>query len=105
MKSPALRMTLCPKERRSELERVKGSERTQAQQAGGQFLDRRDIDDHVAGRDEMVHAPLGEARAVLSRICSRASLRNADTTSTDVRVQRTISESAASQPSARGKDS
>ena len=47
------------------MKRVKGPERVDAQQAGGQPLDHGNVDDHVAGPDEMIQAPLGDARAGL----------------------------------------
>ena len=89
-------MSLCPKESSSELESIERSELMEAQHADCLPLDSGDVDDHVAGPDELVQAPLGDTRAVFFEgLLARTSLRNADTTSTDVSVHRTISGSSA----------
>ena len=57
-------MTLCPQESSSELESIERSELMEAKQADCLLLDSGDIDDHVAGPDELVQAPLGDTPTV-----------------------------------------
>ena len=64
VKCPPFRMTLCPKESSSELESIERSELMEAQHADCLPLDSGDVDDHVAGPDELVQAPLGDTPAV-----------------------------------------
>jgi hypothetical protein len=64
VKCAPFRMTLCPEESSPELESIECSELMEAQHANCLSLDSGDVDDHMAGPDELVQAPLGDTPTV-----------------------------------------